>query len=131
MINFIQASIYNILLGTSGFWYVLLRWTYLQDKQKYWWAYLPMNLFTAFLSAIFIIVSFVQFNVPIFKIDKIALILNYVAYFLLIRNIYYTCEDVYDYFLSINHKNKEQILFILIDVLMIIVPLLYFYFYKK
>lgn len=131
MINFIQASIYNGLLGLSAFWYILLRWTWLQNKEKYWWAYLPMNLVTAFISVVFIVVAFVQFNVPTFKIDKIALMLNYVAYFLLLRNVYYTYEDVYDYWFAQNKQTKEQLLFIAIDVLMIIVPMLYFYFYKR
>ena len=99
-------------------WYVVgYRWTMQGNQlgrvigdgfQLNWW-FAPINMLTAFLSAYFVIRAFFFVSLSFTQT------MMYIASFLLVRNCYYTIEDVVDY---INNPSKKQIAFIAIDLIM-------------
>ncbi len=113
-------SIYNTMGMLMLIWYADYRWTMFADKIKYSWAYAPINITTAFLSIPFLIIS-------LFTIQRsFTLWMYWLAIFLLLRNIYYTIEDVRDY-IQIKHNPttpisslQQQGFFVALDVLMAI-----------
>jgi len=78
-------------------------------KTRYAWAYAPINMTTAFLSVVFLIPSLFMPTI------NNAYMLG-IAIFLLLRNIYYTIEDIIDY----PTNPKMQLFFIALDLLMAI-----------
>ena len=113
--------IFTILGSSMAFWYWCYRWTLFADKIKYAWAYMPMNLFTAFTSVVFL-------TPTLFRLDLLfgrnwQLFFICCAIFLLGRNLYYTLEDIIDY----PTNPRMQSLDITIDVLMAIYCFLYIF----
>jgi len=105
MFEFIYRAIGLLML----IWYGTIRWTMFADKTRYAWAYAPINMTTAFLSVVFLIPSLFMPTI------NNAYMLG-IAIFLLIRNIYYTIEDIIDY----PTNPKMQLFFIVLDLLMAI-----------
>lgn len=105
MFEFIYRAIGLLML----IWYGTIRWTMFADKTRYAWAYAPINMTTAFLSVVFLIPSLFMPTI------NNAYMLG-IAIFLLLRNIYYTIEDIIDY----PTNPKMQLFFITLDLLMAI-----------
>lgn len=102
------------MLGIFLFiWYSCWRWLWYADAIKYAWAYKPINMFTAITSAIWLSLS-VFFENKTLKEYMWWYAAIYI--FLLLRNIWYTIEDVLDFLLS--SPTKEYAFFILVDILM-------------
>ena len=111
-------------------WYMGLRWTLLGSEYGKmvdkaftlnWWC-VQVNYLTAILSMVFVTISLLDFSYS-FKPRA----MYWVAGFLCARNIWYTIEDVVDY---INFPSEKQLMFIIIDVIMIINTAIWIYIFR-
>lgn len=105
----------NLLGSVLLIWYGCWRWNWYADAIKYAWAYKPINLATAFTSLVWIAFSLFYENKTMRKT-----MWWYAAIYklLILRNIFYTIEDIIDFILSAT--TCEYAFFILMDVLMIV-----------
>lgn len=118
------------LLGMFLFiWYSCWRWLWYADPIKYAWSYKTINVFTAIVSAIWLSLS-------LFFEDKTLRECMWwyaaVYIFLLLRNVWYTIEDILDFALSLS--TFEYGFFVLLDVSMVLYILIWlkkFYRIKK
>lgn len=116
-------------------WYSCLRWKLLGNVLgkatitdlhsniftiNWWWA--PINILTA-ISSIYFLLRTVRFLDKSYT-DNMWLL----AAFLIIRNFWYTLEDIEDYRIS---PSRTQFIFILIDVAMVIQCAIWFCLYYK
>lgn len=105
-------SLYNVLGIAMFIWYSSIRWTMFTDHKIYWWAYEPVNLFTAFLSILFLTFAFTDL-IKFFS-KNVRILLFGVAFLLCYRSCYYTIEDILDFTTS----PLLQMFYIIIDVAM-------------
>lgn len=112
---------FQILTFVLLVWYSCLRWWWFKKAPtinpdwSYTWANESINKFTAYTSIIFL-------SCVLFAFNQTATMWLYVfkciGGFLAIRNIWYTIEDVYAYINQDWNTQKEQAIFVLLDVLM-------------
>jgi len=76
-----------------------------------WW-FAPINFLTAVLSAIFLTISLMDFDAS-FKFR----VIFWIAGIICARNIWYTGEDIFDY---LSKPSTQQLIYIIIDVIMVI-----------
>lgn len=128
-------NIYNILGISMLVWYSCFRWKLLgntigkiiiTDEHATlfvlnWW-FVPINMLTAFISIYFLARSLFIFSKSF--TDNMLII----GMLLLLRNAWYTAEDIRDY---ITTPNFRQLFFIIIDIIMFIYCALWLYFYSK
>lgn len=121
-------------------WYAAYRWTMLGTEvgkiitdihgnetfALNWW-FAPINLMTAFISVPFLIISLFTPEPLFIKYQLLSFVMYIIGLLLLLRNVYYTVEDVQDYIYMIKHPNqytgaqiKQQLLFVIIDIMMAI-----------
>lgn len=117
--------VYNLLGISMLIWYSCLRWTMFKDPVKYAWAYAHINIFTGYMSFLFIIPTLCF---PLFTGDSYKIYTHFILFlgiFLFIRNTYYTYEDIMDY-ISLIDDRKQQLFFIVIDLCMVVYTLLWY-----
>lgn len=111
-------------------WYIGLRWTWLGNElgkttdtvfKLNWW-FAPINFLTAILSAFFLTITLMDFSYS-FKFKVIFWIAGAVC----ARNVWYAGEDIFDYLFE---PSKEQFIYIIIDIIMIINTGCWIYIYK-
>lgn len=128
----------NLAYNSNGIlmliWYTCLRWTLLPNNvlntvninssytTSLGWAYTPINLFTAFLSFMFLIPALLMPEKTQNKYFYCA------AAFLWLRNMYYTLEDLIDLF---NYPSWGQAAYVLIDLSMALFVSLWLFKYYK
>ena len=112
---------FQVLTFVLLVWYSCLRWWWFSYASKkyperdYSWANAPINMATAFTSIIFLsctLFAFTQTATTWLQIFRC------IGGFLAIRNIWYTIEDAYSYINQSWNTQKEQAIFVLLDVLM-------------
>ena len=123
MCHFINTILGFVLLAWYGairwWWFDTIRMKFIRGDipiKDFWclWAYNPMNMITAFLSALFMVVTlFYPSEFP--KSFTIAML--WLGAFLAFRNFYYVVFDIMDYK---NDPSLKQAVFIGLDVIMII-----------
>lgn len=122
---------FQLLSAILLIWYGCLRWwwfTYAGKKypeRDYNWANAPINMTTAVTSIVFlsgVLFAFNQTTNAWFEVFKC------IAGFLLMRNIWYTIEDVYAYKKQEWNTQKEQAIFVLFDIAMALDTLFWYWF---
>lgn len=122
MVQALMANIiYNIILYLMVFWYWCFRWTLLKS---FHWMNKPMNLFTSFITIIYLIP--IVSNNSIISNSIITYNIWYgLTVFLIVRNIYYSVQAIIDFILT---PTPILGVFLVVDVLMCIY--LYMYLHK-
>lgn len=128
--------IYDLLAMGLVLWYSCIRWKILGSNagkvivtdlhtnifQFTWW-YVPVNFMTAIFSAYFLA------RTILFLDQSYTMNMAIIAFLLLIRNGWYTFEDVEQY---IHHDPSiKQLIFILLDIAMVVELSLWFVFFFK
>jgi|GEM_PF-6071045 hypothetical protein len=126
--NLTKAQLYKFLGWILFAWYACLRWTiqsntlgtFVTDKgvTKFVleWIFTPINLATAFLSIYFISKVLVKFDKAFNPLMAL------IAFFLVVRNGYYTLED-YSYYIV--EPTMKQSFFLVIDIAMVMYVLIW------